>query len=469
MSLREMLSDYWYAFQQELFPRLESELGPMGERYELVAVLELVRVEALLSYFRGQVGRPEEDRAALARAFIAKAVFDVPTTRGLIERLEVDGRLWRLCGWSGAGRLPSEATFSRAFSEFAESGLASRLHETLIARTMDGHLVEHISRDATAIEAREKAAPKPKAAKPKRRRKRGRPRKGEARAKEPSRLERQLTMSLPQMLADLPRACDVGAKRNAKGHTTSWIGYKLHVDTADGGIPISCIMTSASTHDSQVAIPLGTLTAGRVENLYDLMDAAYDSIEIWAHCILLGHKPIIDVNPRRSVDMKEALKREKKARRTLGLVFPEERRYVERSGSERVNGRLKDEFGGRHVRVRGYDPRPPHVWHDRSDGQPADAPYRSADLVRLVSFAITVAALLERRCGQTRLKFGENTESEAAPTLIRPWSRSKSRQLPCADVAASLGVLAPLRIDQNFASGSVFLLIRDAHPAMSVG
>ena len=34
----------------------------------------------------------------------------------------------------------------------------SRLHETLIARTMDGHLVEHISRDATAIEAREKPA-----------------------------------------------------------------------------------------------------------------------------------------------------------------------------------------------------------------------------------------------------------------------------------------------------------------------
>ena len=224
VSLREMLSDYWYAFQQELFPRLESELGPMGERYELfVAVLELVRVEALLPYFRGQVGRPEEDRAALARAFIAKAVFDVPTTRGPIERLEVDGRLCRLCGWSGAGRLPSEATFSRAFSEFAESGLASRLHETLIARTMDGHLVEHISRDATAIEAREKPAPKPKAAKPKRRRKRGRPRKGEEQAKEPSRLERQLTMSLPQMLADLPRACDVGA-RCVRTHRRSWKG-----------------------------------------------------------------------------------------------------------------------------------------------------------------------------------------------------------------------------------------------------
>ena len=187
MSLREMLSDYWYAFQQELFPRLESELGPMGERYELfVAVLELVRVEALLPYFRGQVGRPAEDRAALARAFMAKAVFDIPTTRALIERLQVDGRLCRLCGWSGAGRLPSEATFSRAFAEFAKSGLASRLHETLIARTMGGHLVGHISRDATAIAAREK--PAPKAAKLKKARRRGRPRKGEEEPKESRRL-----------------------------------------------------------------------------------------------------------------------------------------------------------------------------------------------------------------------------------------------------------------------------------------
>ena len=348
MSLREMLSDYWYAFQQELFPRLESELGPMGARYELfVTVLELVRVEALLPCIDGLVGRPVEDRAALARAFMAKAVFDIPTTRALIERLQVDGRLCRLCGWSGVGRLASEATFSRAFAEFAEGGLASRLHETLIARTMKGQLVEHISRDATAIAAREK--PAPKASKPKRARRRGRPRKGEERTKEPSRLERQLTMTLPQMLEDLPKSCDVGMKKNARGLVEKWIGYKLHIDTADGGIPISCVMTSASTHDSQAAIPLGTLTAKWVENLYDLMDSAYDSVEILAHGMSLGHKPIIAVNPRRSVAMKEALKLEKKARRTLGFVFPEELRYVERSASERLNGRLKDEFEPRRV------------------------------------------------------------------------------------------------------------------------
>ena len=102
----------------------------MGERYELfVAVLELVRVEALLPHFRGQVGRPEEDRAALARAFIAKAVFDIPTTRALIERLEVDGRLWRLCLERCRPASERGDVFAGLF-EFAESRLASRLHET---------------------------------------------------------------------------------------------------------------------------------------------------------------------------------------------------------------------------------------------------------------------------------------------------------------------------------------------------
>jgi len=69
-------------------------------------------------------------------------------------------------------------------------------------------------------------------------------------------------MTLTAMLADLPTACSVGTKRNAKGHTTSWIGYKLHIDTADGDIPVSCLLTSASVHDSQVALPLAAITAG---------------------------------------------------------------------------------------------------------------------------------------------------------------------------------------------------------------
>ena len=35
MSLRETLPDYWYAFQQQLFPRLETAFGPLSGRYGL--------------------------------------------------------------------------------------------------------------------------------------------------------------------------------------------------------------------------------------------------------------------------------------------------------------------------------------------------------------------------------------------------------------------------------------------------
>jgi hypothetical protein len=75
-------------------------------------------------------------------------------------------------------------------------------------------------------------------------------------------------MDLSDMLEDLPTACDVGTKKNSKGYKTSWIGYKLHIDSADGGVPISCVLTSASVHDSQVAIPLAKISNDRVTNLW---------------------------------------------------------------------------------------------------------------------------------------------------------------------------------------------------------
>ena len=359
MSLHEILSNYGFVFQRELFPALEEEIGPLGERYELfVTVLEFVRVERFLASFHALPGRPQEDRAALARAFIAKAVFQLPTTRALIERLAVDRPLRRLCGWSRLGQVPSEATFSRAFNNFAESALPSRLREALIEKTMQGHLVGHVSRDSTAIKGREKPTPK-RPAKPKRGR--GRPRRGEQRPKQHRRLQRQPQMTLPQMLEDLPHACDVGVKRNAKGYQESWVGYKLHVDAADGAVPLSCILTSASLHDSQAAIPLATLTATRVTNLYDpgsgpgqaLMDSAYDAPEIRAHSESLGHVALIDVNPRNAARKLE-LKTETQAQRAAGHVYPEHLRYRERTTVERLNGRLKDEFGARQIRVRGH-------------------------------------------------------------------------------------------------------------------
>jgi hypothetical protein len=352
--MREMLTSAWTHIQGFLFPMLREEVGPLTPQHErLVTVLDVAHVEAFVQMWPGLPGRPPSDRHALARAFVAKAVFNLPTTFALIERLAADAVLRRLCGFESRSTVPSESTFSRAFAEFAQSGLPARVHEALIQKTHKDRLVGHISRDATAIEAREKPvkAPEAPAAAP---RKRGRPKKGEAAAakKEPRRLERQAGQTLTEMLAGLPLVCNIGIKRNAKGDNVCWTGYKLHIDTADGDIPISCLLTSASLHDSQAAIPLAIITASRVRSLYDLMDSAYDAPEIRDKSCALGHVPIIDAKPRRGCKAQAAA--EAKARRTAGYAPAEEIRYNERSSAERVNGSLKDNYGGRTVRVRGH-------------------------------------------------------------------------------------------------------------------
>ncbi len=101
-------------------------------------------------------------------------------------------------------KLPGESTFSRAFAEFAGAGLAERTHAALVRETLGDRLVGHISRDGTAIEAREKPAKKVGApaeapeAQPAEKKKRGRPGKGEAREVRQGKLEGQQGKPLAQ-------------------------------------------------------------------------------------------------------------------------------------------------------------------------------------------------------------------------------------------------------------------------------
>jgi hypothetical protein len=245
----------------------------------------------------------------------------------------------RLCGFVRLSDIPSEATFSRAFKEFAKIGLGEKVHQALVAQWVTPELVGHISRDATAIQGREKPVMKPKPPKPAPR-KTGRPRRGGVREPKPeTRLARQGRQSAPEALAELPAHCDVGTKKNSKGYKESWRGFKLHADVTDCCLPISTALTAASLHDSQVAIPLMKLTSARVDYLYDLMDAAYDAQPIYAVSRSLGHVPIIDKNGR--------------GREVIPLAPHEAARYKERTVAERFNSRLKEEFGGRNVMVRG--------------------------------------------------------------------------------------------------------------------
>lgn len=359
---RDLIMQRWNVIQHELLPELRNDVGTLTPKLEKVIYqLEWVRIEEFVHSTWCGEGRPPHERSWLANAFVAKAVLGLATTRGLIERLMIDRALRRICGFPLCKTLPSEATFSRAFDEFAAGRLAERVHEALIKEHLGSELIGHISRDGTAIEAREhparpeipataaQAAPipaeEPAVAEsatetPEPAKRRGRPRKDEVRppAKE-SPIHRQRQQHLAQMLKDLPTACDRGTKCNAQGYKNSWSGYKLHLDTADCGVPIAALLSSASMHDSLAAIPLSLISAERVTNLYDLMDAAYCSSELRDHSRSLGHVPLIDHNPRRG--------------EKIEFAPAEAIRYNERTAAERSNARLKDEFGGKTIRVKG--------------------------------------------------------------------------------------------------------------------
>lgn len=393
--LSEKIADIWARVQQTVLPLLATMIPePLTEPlYDLIVILEFLRVEEILRRVdqHGHVGAPPADRAPLLRAFLAKAVLKIPTTKGLYDRLRVDGALRRLCGWEAApppprapqdgttpagtkvratrrGKrrhatrgVPSEATFSRAFAAFAAAQVLDRVHAQRVEDYLGDDLWEHGAIDGTAISVREHPAPKPPKPAPPPKPK-GRPKKGAERpAPPPSPLagQRQQT-DLAPVLAELPTACDKGGKQNSKGDTEWWVGYKMHILTVDGDIPVAALTSSASMHDSLAAIPLMRLTAQRgLTVLYDLMDAAYDAAEIRAEAAALGQVPIIAGNCRSAA-------RKAERERLAGLDFSRldveralvetdrRRRFKARTAAERVNARLKEDPGVRQIRLRGH-------------------------------------------------------------------------------------------------------------------
>ena len=166
MTAMANLGSLWNSIQAWLFPMLEDELGELDEKHrEFVAIGETCSPQAYMESYRwvGN-GCPPASRLALCKAFIAKAVWDFPTTRDLIDAVRHRPTLRRLCGWEALKEVPSESTFSRAFTVFAEDGLPQRIQDAMIKKHYGDKIAGHISRDGTAVHGREKAAKKmPKA------------------------------------------------------------------------------------------------------------------------------------------------------------------------------------------------------------------------------------------------------------------------------------------------------------------
>ncbi len=87
------LSQIWFEVQEVLFPFIEKEMeGPLTDKLKnLVTTLELIRIEETV--------RIPKYWKHIARAFIAKAIYNIYTTRTLVDRLKISPSLRRICGW----------------------------------------------------------------------------------------------------------------------------------------------------------------------------------------------------------------------------------------------------------------------------------------------------------------------------------------------------------------------------------
>jgi IS5 family transposase len=282
------------------------------------------------------IGRKPYQYVPFIRCNLAMSYFKIGQVKTLIQRLKGEPVLRRLCGFD---TVPGKATFSRYFSQLAETDLFPETLEAMVKKAHRDTIVLHVSRDSTAIEAREKAVKKTVEKKEKRRR--GRPKKGETRLPPPENtLEKQVKQSAGDAIKELDTACAYGCKKNSQGNVDFWKGYKLHLDISDSGFPLNAVITGANVHDSQLAIPMEMMLEGKVHSCYSLMDAGYDAKVIDDFIRSRGRVPIIDPNKR-------------KDGKRPPLDPAKKERYNFRTGVERANGYLKDNLLPAKIFVKG--------------------------------------------------------------------------------------------------------------------
>jgi hypothetical protein len=336
---RSRISQFVRDLPRSLFSHLDEVAGPLLPSHQKVAlVLETVRIEEHVEELPGTFGRPPVSRKACARALIAKAVLNIPTRQDLCERLKVDARLRRICGFSASA--PSESTLCRSFSELASDGLLDEVLECSVRAHFSGEIFHHVSHDSTAIPARERTPKKPKPEQAKG------PGRGGKRAKgqkaPPTPLEVQETLSLRECLERIPRACGYGVKIGPKGYPVHWRGYKAHASVGDGGIPLALFTSSAGMSDKMGAIPLMRMVAlRRVCVFYNLFDKAYLGSAIQRVADSLGQVAIVP--PTKT----------KRSEPAMQLTPDRAKRFEQRTSVERFFSDLKENHGGSFVFVRG--------------------------------------------------------------------------------------------------------------------
>ena len=186
-------------------------VSPLAD--ELSAIFEAIDDEPLLAtlaHYRWN-GRPGWSLRALWRAYVAGYVLGLPTTNALVRRLQDDTSLRVICGFDLA--LPSRWTFNRFISRLSH-------HSDVVEQTLAA-LTDRL-RDLL-------------------------PDFGKGIAVDGSTVRSWSNPNKPYV-SD-PEASWTG-KRNNRGKTQWWYGFKLHLAVdAKYELPIAATVASASEHD----------------------------------------------------------------------------------------------------------------------------------------------------------------------------------------------------------------------------
>jgi hypothetical protein len=111
--LSSNLSKMWtkiFNLETSLFPALREELRLeelSHKEQKLISILDFSQIEKNITVV--SITNTPKDREEIARAFIAKSVYNLQTTRDLIDSLHHDRTLRILCGWRYKSDIPSES------------------------------------------------------------------------------------------------------------------------------------------------------------------------------------------------------------------------------------------------------------------------------------------------------------------------------------------------------------------------
>lgn len=257
-------------------------------KFQQQTKLELILEQIDVSDLTNEIKRPSSskgprgyDPESLIYSLIAMQVEKINSIKNLVLKLKENPVLRYCCGFDVLGSVPSESTFSRFLDKLSNSEHLEEIFRNLVIKAKELDIIdgEHISIDSTKLDSYEAAKPK-------------------------------------KDIIDDGTNPNWGMKRDTNGNNIRWFGWKLHIlCDSKSELPLSLMMTPASSYDGTVAIPLIEQFfenyKDRFKPKYYAMDSAYDLEYVYKE-IINEYKgmPIIAYNPRGSYAPPEGLDEE---------------------------------------------------------------------------------------------------------------------------------------------------------------